>query len=55
MASQYVATYSEEDFEAAFSSALEEYEDNLSLAPLNFAEPTYSQDFEISEYGECYA
>lgn len=55
MASQYnlTNTYSEEDFDAAFSSALEEYEDSLSLAPLDFESPTYYSDFEISEYGEC--
>ena len=47
--------YSEEDFDAAFSCALEEYEDSLSLRPLNFENPTYLNDFEVAEYGEEYA
>jgi hypothetical protein len=49
--------YSEDDFDAAFSCALEEYEDNLSLRPLNFDEIGWNDlDFETAEYGErCYA
>ena len=47
-------SYSEEDFDAAFSCALEEYEDGLSLRPLNFDDPTYLHDFEVAEYGEQY-
>jgi hypothetical protein len=41
--------------DTAFSSALEEYEDSLSLKPLNFDAPAYLHDFEIAEYGEEYA
>jgi hypothetical protein len=54
----YQESYSEEDFDAAFTSVLEEYEayeDSLSLRPLDFDAPTYLHDFEIAEYGEEYA
>lgn len=47
--------YSQEDFDAAYSSVLEEYEDGLSLRPLDFDVPTYLCDFEVAEYGEGYA
>ena len=53
--SDETTSYSQEDFDAAFSCALEEYEDSLSLRPLNFEDPTYLNDFEVAEYGEEYA
>jgi hypothetical protein len=40
-----------DDLEDLMLDATEEFEAFLSLKELNFDEPTYSQDFEMCEYG----
>lgn len=43
------------EFKALLEEARDLAESSLSLKELDFSESTFSQDFEIAEYGEEYA